>query len=72
MVESKSMVAQIELGIGDSKMNFWFGVSDHKTERREPKKKGKKGEKKTGEPDFYRSVMVEMKLKGACERERWS
>ena len=34
------------------------------------KKRGKKG-KKTGEPDFYRSVMVERKLKGVWERERW-
>ena len=51
-------------------MNFRFGVSDHRTERREPKKKGKKG-KKTDEPDFYRSVMVERKLKGVWERERW-
>ena len=30
----------------------------------------KKGEN-TGEPDFYISVMVERKLKGVWERERW-
>ena len=70
MIESKSMAAQIELQIGNSEMNFRFGVSDHKTERREKKKGGGKG-KKTGEPDFYRSVMVERKLKGVWERERW-
>ena len=41
MVESKSVVAQIELRIGDIEMNFRFGVSDHRTERRERKKRGK-------------------------------
>ena len=45
MVESKSVVAQIELRIGNSKMNFRFDVSDHRTERRE-KKNGEKGKKK--------------------------
>ena len=49
-------------------MNFRFYISDHRTERRKRKKKGKK---KTDEPDFYRSVMVERKLKGVWERERW-
>ena len=67
MVESKSVVAQIELRIGDIEMNFRFGVSDHRTERKKRKKKGKK----TGEPDFYISVMVERKLKGVWERKRW-
>ena len=70
MVESKSVVAQIERRIGNSEMNFRFGISDHRTERREPKKNGEK-KKKIGEPDFYRSVMVERKLKGEWERERW-
>ena len=46
MVESKSVVAQIELRISNSKMNFRFGVSNHRTERREPKKKEEKGKKK--------------------------
>ena len=36
-------------------------------QREESEKKGKK----TGEPDFYISVMVERKLKGVWERERW-
>ena len=40
-------------------------------QRGERKKKGRKREKKTGEPDFYRSVMVEKKLRGVWERERW-
>lgn len=40
-------------------------------QREESKKKRGKKEKKIGEPDFYRSVMVEMKLKGVCETERW-
>ena len=70
MVKSKSVVAQIERRIGNSEMNFRFGISDHRTERREPKKNGEK-KKKIGEPDFYRSVMVERKLKGVWERERW-
>ena len=34
------------------------------------KKKGEKMEK-TGEPDFYISVMVERNLKGVWERARW-
>ena len=71
MVKSKSVVAQIERRIGNSEMNFRFGISDHRTKRREPKKIWEKGKKKTGEPDFYRSVMVERKLKGVWERERW-
>ena len=59
--------AILELQIGDSKINFRFDVSNHRTKRREQKK----GEKKTDEPNFYRSVMVERKLKGVWERERW-
>ena len=45
MVESKSVVAQIERRIGNFEMNFRFGISDHRIERREPKKRGKKGKK---------------------------
>ena len=46
MVESKSVVAQIERRIGNSEMNLRFGISDHRTERREPKKGGKRENKK--------------------------
>ena len=58
---------KLELQIGNSEINFRFNVSNHRTKRREQKK----GEKKTDEPNFYRSVMVERKLKGVWERERW-
>ena len=69
MVESKSVVAQIERRIGNSEMNFRFGISNHKTERRARKKRGKKG-KKIGEPNFYRSVMVRREEVEGSMRER--
>ena len=71
MVKSKSVMAQIERRISNSEMNFRFSISDHRTKGREPKKFWEKGKKKIGEPDFYRSMMVERKLKGVWERERW-
>ena len=52
MIERKSVVAHIELRIGDFEVNLTNSVYQIIEQRGESEKKGKKGGKKTSEPDF--------------------